>query len=300
MIQLILTDPDLIIIHQCTKISPLKRIKLSSGLTIAYLEEGAGTQTLLLIHGMGSNSLAWGKLIAGLKGRIRCIALDLPNYGGSTPGDFPSTMSWFASVVWEFAEQLELKSFVLGGHSMGGQIALIMALQRPFSVEKLLLFAPAGLEVFTKPEKLVLSKAYVPELLQALNDDQIRQNFHANFYQFPADAAFMIDDRLRMKHSDQYAYYCRMIPKCVAGMLDEPVHQFLPQVSQPSLVFFGRQDQLIPNRLVHPLLTAEQVARMAVPRLPRARLVMLDNCGHFPQWERGEEVVKEVVGFLGS
>jgi pimeloyl-ACP methyl ester carboxylesterase len=278
----------------------LKTINLPSGLTIAYLEEGTGSQTLLLIHGMGSNRLAWGKLAAGLKGRMRCIALDLPNYGGSTPGDFPSTMSWFASVVWEFAEQLGLNSFVLGGHSMGGQIALIMALQRPFVVEKLLLFAPAGFEVFTRPEEMVLRNAYAPELLLALSDEQIRQNFRANFFQFPADAAFMIDDRLQMKQSDQYAWYCRMIPKCIAGMLDEPVFQFLPQIARPSLVFFGRQDQLIPNRLVHPLLTAEQVARKAVPRLQNARLELLDRCGHFPQWERGEEVIKEVVGFLGA
>ena len=243
-----------------------------------------------MIHGMGSNRHAWRKLVAGLKSRVRCIAIDLPNYGDSTPGDFPSTMSWFASVVWEFTEQLGLTNFALAGHSMGGQIALIMALQRPFAVEKLLLFAPAGFEVFTRPEKLVLRQAYAPELLLSLTDEQIRQNFHANFHQFPADAAFMIEDRLQMKQSPQYEYYCRMIPKCIAGMLDEPVYQFLPEITQPAIVFFGRQDQLIPNRLVHPLLSTEQVARKGVGRMPHGRLKLLDACGHFPQWERVEEV----------
>ncbi|MCB9284500.1 MAG: alpha/beta fold hydrolase [Lewinellaceae bacterium] len=243
---------------------------------------------------MGSNRLAWRKLIAGLRGQARCIALDLPNYGGSTPGDFPSTMSFFAKVVWEFADQLGLSELVLGGHSMGGQIAMIMALQRPFAVEKLLLFSPAGFENFTEPERLMLRNAYAPQLLQALTEDQIRQNFHANFYQFPADAEFMIEDRLRMKESPQYAYYCRMIPKCVAGMLDEPVYDFLPSIQQLTHVFYGLQDQLIPNRLVHPLLSTKQIARQGVRRLANAHLHLLDQCGHFPQWERAEKVLPVV------
>ncbi|MBK7410665.1 MAG: alpha/beta fold hydrolase [Saprospirales bacterium] len=251
-----------------------------------------------MIHGMGSNLLGWQKLIAGLRGQVRCIAFDLPNYGGSTPGNFSSTMSFFAKVAWEFADQLGLSSLALGGHSMGGQIAMIMALQRPFAVEKLILCSPAGFETFSEPERMVLNNIYAPQLLMALTEDQIRQNFYANFFRFPADAEFMIQDRLRMKESAQYEYYCRMIPKCVTGMLDEPVYPFLPSIQQPTHIFYGLQDQLIPNRLVHPMMQTKQIARRGVRNLPNAHLHLLDQCGHFPHWEQADKVLPVVRKFL--
>lgn len=249
---------------------------------------------------MGSNSLAWTKLMAGLRGQVRCIAPDLPNYGGSTAGDFPSTLSWFASVLWEFTDALGLRSFALGGHSMGGQIALIMALQRPFAVEKLILCAPAGFEAFTDAERLMLGNAYQASLLMTLSDEQIRQNFHANFFQFPQDAEFMLRDRLLLKKTPQYDLYCRMIPKCVKGMLDEPVYAFLPSITQPAHIFFGLQDQLIPNRLVHPLQNPAQIARRGARHMANAHLHLLDHCGHFPQWEKAEKVLPVLRKFIAE
>ncbi|MBK6904395.1 MAG: alpha/beta hydrolase [Saprospirales bacterium] len=269
----------------------MKTLRLSSGIELAYTEEGSGSQTMLMLHGMGSTREAWRKLIAGLKDRYRCIAIDLPNYGQSSDGDFPFTMSYFASVIWEFLQAKGIDSVQLCGHSMGGQIALVMALQRPFAVEKLFLFSPAGFETFASHEKLILKGFYAAPNMMALSKDQIRQNFEANFFQFPADAEFMVQERYRLQQTPRYESYCRMIPKCASGMLDEPVLKFLPSIAAPAMVFFGLQDQLIPNRLVHPTQTTKQVAQKGVSRMPIARLHLLDRCGHFPHWERVEEVL---------
>lgn len=271
-----------------------KYLPLPSGITIAFLEAGAGPGTLLMIHGMGSDKSVWRKLMAGLEGRYRCIAIDLPNYGESSEGDFPFTMSFFAGVIWEFLQMMGISNARLCGHSMGGQIAMIMALQRPFAVEKLYLFAPAGFETFDGYEKQMLQSLYgVPNML-ALTKEQIARNLEANFFHFPADAGFMAEDRYRLQQTGRYESYCRMIPRCMEGMLAEPVHKLLPSISVPAMVFFGLQDQLIPSRLIHPWQTTRQVAEEGADRLPDARLYLIDRCGHFPHWERAEEVLEKI------
>jgi pimeloyl-ACP methyl ester carboxylesterase len=275
-----------------------KSITLSSGIQLSYLEQGTGPHTALMLHGMGSGKKSWQKLIQGMQGRFRCLAPDLPNYGDSSAGDYPFTMSFFAGVMWEFLEKLGVSSVYLCGHSMGGQIALIMALQRPFAIEKMALFATAGFEVFQQHEKMILNGFYAAPNMLALSREQIRQNFNANFYEFPADAEFMVQDRFRLQQSPRYEGYCRMIPKCVSGMLDEPVFDFLPSVNVPAIVFFGKQDQLIPNRIVHPGQAAAQIARQGARRMPMAGLRLLDQCGHFPHWEKGEEVGAQTLEFF--
>jgi pimeloyl-ACP methyl ester carboxylesterase len=276
-----------------------KSITLSSGIQISFLDEGVGPRVVLMLHGMGSNKLAWNKFIHGLQGRFRCIAPDLPNYGDSSAGDYPFTMSFFAGVMWELLEKLGVSQVYLCGHSMGGQIALIMALQRPFAVEKMALFATAGFEVFQPHEKMILNGFYAAPNMLALSREQIRQNFNANFYEFPADAEFMVQDRFQLQQTPRYEGYCRMIPKCVNGMLEEPVFDFLPSVNVPAIIFFGKEDQLIPNRIVHPGQTAAQIARQGVRRMPMAKLHLVDKCGHFPHWERAEEVGARVKEFFG-
>lgn len=69
-------------------------VELPSGIELAYIDEGRGELTLLMLHGLGSNLQAWTKNVEDWKGDYRCIALDLPNYGKSGRGDYSFTMSF--------------------------------------------------------------------------------------------------------------------------------------------------------------------------------------------------------------
>ncbi len=277
---------------------PVHQITLSNGVELAYIDEGKGDFTLLFIHGLGSYLPAWKKNIAELSTQYRCIALDLPGYGKSDKGDHAYNMSFFANIIRAFIMHLQLEQVVLVGHSMGGQIAITAVLQQPNIAERLVLVAPAGFEIFREEEAQWLRNIYNPLMLKATSVEQIRRNFELNFVQFPEDAEFMYEDRLYMRETEEYDRYCHMIPKCVAGMLDEPVFQRLKELRLPVLVVYGEADALIPNRFLHPKLTTQAVAEAGAQSIPNSQLTLLPQAGHFVQWEQARLLNEVIKAFL--
>ncbi|MEZ4989311.1 MAG: alpha/beta hydrolase [Saprospiraceae bacterium] len=274
------------------------RITVSDSIEIAYIDEGQGDHTLLFLHGLGSNLQAWQKNINQLKSNYRCIALDLPGYGKSGKGNYASDMTFFARSVRAFIDTIELEKVVLVGHSMGGQIAMHIVLNNPNRIEKLVLVAPAGFETFTETEKTWFQNIFTPAVVKATPEEQIIKNFELNFYDMQDDARFMIEDRLLMRQTAEYDHYCNMIPKCVMGMLREPVYDRLTDINLPTLVVYGADDQLIPNRLLHPTLTTVQVAQDGQQQIPDSRLILLPQAGHFAQWDQSESFNGAVSDFL--
>jgi pimeloyl-ACP methyl ester carboxylesterase len=188
---------------------------------------------------------------------------------------------------------------VLVGHSMGGQISMTLALQRPDYLQKMVLAAPAGLESFSDTDRKFFSTYVRPEILLATPEEQIKRNFAINFYDLPDDAQFMIEDRLAMREdSVAYAQYCAMIPRCVMGMLDAPVADQLGEITTPTLIIFGENDQLIPNKILHPALTLKAVAEIGKTGIPGAELSYLPASGHFVQWEKSDRFNTLLAEFI--
>ena len=154
---------------------------------------------------------------------------------------------------------------------MGGQIGIILTLRMPALVEKLVLVAPAGFEVFTEPEKKMLKAG----LLQA--QQWGRTSGNAATKEKPARETGL---QLSM-----------------ANMLAEPIFDFLPQLSLPVLVVFGENDGFIPNRFLHPQTTA-QIARLGASQIPNAELHIFSRCGHYPQNEKPKEFNDVLGNFL--
>lgn len=276
---------------------PVKKAQLSDELTLAYVDEGSGPVTILFIHGLGSYLPAWKNNIDGLRGQYRCIAIDLPGYGKSSKGNYSGSMRFNAQAVKDFCDKLGLKKVVLAGHSMGGQIALVTAMAYPELVEKLVLLAPAGFETFNKGERQWFREVMTADGVRLTTVEQIRTNFGYNFYNMPPEAQFMIDDRVAMRAAEDFPAYCYIIPKNVQGMVDEPVFDFLPQIKQPTLVLFGENDNLIPNRFLNGGPT-EKYARAGAERMPNATLKMVPKAGHFVQFEQAGPVNAAIQEFL--
>jgi pimeloyl-ACP methyl ester carboxylesterase len=280
---------------------PVHTVEVLDGIPVAYVDQGQGPHTLVMLHGLGSNIKGFWKNIAGLRDRYRCIALDFPGYGKSGQGDYPISMRFFARAVLSFLTELKLKNVTLVGHSMGGQVAVRAALEDASRLHSLVLLAPAGFETFTDTHQRWFAQIYQPSLLERLPENQIRRNFHINFVDFPTDAEFMIADRLRLREDrEAFRYFCRLQAASVRAMLGEPIFGELPQVALPSLVLFGAEDFLIPNRIVHPFSTTREIAAQGTLRLPAGELQMLSPCGHFPQWESAEEVNEAIDRFISG
>ena len=272
-------------------------IKLKSGLKIAYFDEGNSEHIILCIHGLGSNKKAFSKNIDYLSHYIRVIALDLPNYGNSSKGDYPSTLKFFSEIIKDFIQELKLDKVILCGHSMGGQIAILTALNFSDMVDKLILIAPAGLEKFNQDEIKRIERYFSFEAIKNMSKDQIEYNVKLNFYQFPDDAQFMINERIELSKSQNFDFYCLTVSRAFKDILRNPVIDFLPQINQPVLMFFGKNDELIPNKILHPI-TTENLARESCKKIKNCRLVLIDNCGHFLQFEKPIIFNQEVAEFV--
>lgn len=277
-----------------------REIQIKDSINLSYFDVGQGP-AVVFIHGLGSNKKSWSKTIDYLKDQYRCLALDLPGYGESYVGNCPRSMSFFSECIVDFASELGIESFHLAGHSMGGHIALYTAIHSPSSLESLILMAPAGIETFDAEDRKFLKNVFDAELIQSFDEQRIRLNFYANFYEMPQDAEFMIEDRLRMKEdSVAYAQYAQMIPLCVEGMLSDTVFHDLEKIHLPAMIVYGKQDNLIPNKYLHPDITTPDIAETAKERIAGAELHLIDKAGHFVHWEQAEEVNPLVKAHLAK
>ncbi|WNJ20466.1 alpha/beta fold hydrolase [Pontibacter sp. G13] len=279
---------------------PIQRQPLADDWQIAYSELGDGEQTWVFIHGLGSYSPAWNRNLEAFSQHARCIAIDLPGYGQSTQRAHAGSMDWYADRVLEFLDSMEIESPVLFGHSMGGQIAVTVALKQPERIQQLVLVAPAGFETFTEQEGAAIMGVTTPEMVEATPESQIRINFGLNFSNMPEDVEAMIQDRFALKRTSDFKAYTQVISNSVKGMLGGPVFDRLGALKIPVLAVYGAEDQLIPNRYLHPTLTTEQVGQAGVDALGDGTLVMLPNAGHFAMYEQAAAFEEAVLEFLIS
>ncbi len=275
----------------------VKYAELKNNINIAYIDEGSGSETIIFIHGLGSYLPAWKKNIPELSKQYRCIAIDLPGYGKSSKNPHNGKMSFYAKVVSEFIDNLGLENVILAGHSMGGQISMVAAMHYPDKVKKLILVDPAGFELFHPGQRLWFKDVMTPNLVRLTTVEAIETNLATNFYNMPKDAMFMIEDRIAMRTADDFENYCYAVSQSVAGMVDEPVFDKLQYIKQPTLIFFGENDNLIPNRYLNPGKT-EPIARSGANEIKNSKLIMVPKCGHFMMFEKSETFNSEVANFL--
>jgi pimeloyl-ACP methyl ester carboxylesterase len=266
---------------------------------MAYTDEGKGDKTILFIHGLGHSHSAWSQNISYLSQYFRCIAIDLPGNGLSSAGDYPYGMNFFAESVAEFIAARQLQQVSVAGHSMGGQVAMTLALKYPDIMKGLVLCAPAGFEQFNDWEKnLYRSTMFFVDLISN-EENSLRKTIQNSFYILPDNAQEVIRELIGQMRLQDRQQYRRMIEMCINGMLDEPVYHKLEEIKVPTLIVFGEKDSMIPNRFIHPV-TTRQLAEAATAKFPDAILEMLPLCGHFLQWEKPVQLNGLIRHFLNS
>lgn len=275
----------------------VNKIKINSE-EIAYVEQGAGEHTLLFIHGLSSNLEAWRKNITSLGRNYKCVAIDLPGYGKSSKNRNNYSLNEYAAFLRDFIRQKQLENVVPVGHSMGGQIALHLVLDNPEDFEKLVLIAPAGIETFSQQEAMMMKSSYTAAMVENSSPEQIENNYKLNFYSFPSDANFMVEDRIAMKESEDFSTYAQVVVNNISAMLDEPVINDLSRISIPVLMVFGKNDLLIPNKYFHPDESVETLVERAKEEISNLQVELIDEAGHFVNFEKAGEVNSVVETFI--
>ncbi|MEV5720575.1 alpha/beta fold hydrolase [Amycolatopsis mediterranei] len=264
------------------------------GVPLAYLEAGSGS-AIVLLHGNGGSSRDWNGVIPALATRNRVLAPDLPGYGESARADEP-TPGEFARRVWSFVEAVEAGAVIVVGHSMGGLVAMNIALDHPDQVSKLVLVDSAGLgrsigltqiaSAATPLGDVVLAATVLPggALAQTLSI-----GLSSTFQTWRVPPSWW-KSQLRAGRSRRAPTTTHAVAKLCVGLLGQKcvVDERLGELSMPTLVMWGLLDRIIP--FWHGLRASR--------RVPQARLHLFPWCGHAPHVEASEEFLQAIEGFL--
>ena len=269
------------------------------GSLISYIDRGEGNKVLFFIHGLTDNHETWELNIDFFSKYYRCIAIDLPGHGLSKSPAFSYDLESYAAKVRSLITHLQLEQLILVGHSMGGQIAILLADSHPRLIEKLILSAPAGFEEFSDEERkrlisLVLTGSQAGGGLNSTAG--IRNYFFDSDHQLIKRFGTQLESALAKTLSSP----AQIIGKSIKGMLEHPVIDGLKRLSIPVCVFFGEDDNLIPNRFLHPELTTEKVARHGTSLIADAELHLFKRCGHLPHLEQYTQFNLQAYKFLNK
>jgi pimeloyl-ACP methyl ester carboxylesterase len=249
------------------------------GYRMHYLVGGSGLP-LVLVHGLGSRGADWAKLIPQLiDGGHRVYAVDLLGYGlSSQPRDAAYSIAEQASMVEGFLDSEQLQQVDLAGWSMGGWIAMRVALQQPQRIRRLVLLDSAGLR-FKLSFDPALFQPESPTELAALEELLVP---HPR--PLPGFLAMAI-----LRRGDRFGW---VVHRSVQSMLtgDDLVDGKLGPLIMPVLIGWGDQDRLIPLSVGYQLHA--QIAQSV--------LDVYADCGHLAPGRCADQVGPSVVGFLNA
>jgi pimeloyl-ACP methyl ester carboxylesterase len=270
----------------------------AEGIDTFFLDGGSGPPVIVL-HGLGATNASMLPTLAALSPDHRVIAPDLPGFGDTEKPIAAYDPAFFARWLTSFMDAIGVERAHIVGNSMGGRIALETAIVAPHRVSKLGLLAPSL--AFRKFRQAVpLVKFLVPEI-GAVPLPVLRLHIHHGLrllFSRPErlpnpwyDAA--VDEFMRVFRTPRGRVSLFAAARQI--YLERPFgpHGFWPHLERlrtPALFLWGDRDRLVPRAF----------ARHVEDTLPRARSIVLEDCGHVPQFEHPELTHRLVREFFAE
>ena len=267
-----------------------ERFLESRGGRLRYLAAGEG-EPLLLVHGLGGAAANWVVLAPLLLPGRRLLVPDLPGHGGSSPLPAASSLQAYADRLALLLEHEGATPAAVVGHSLGGAIALRLAIRRPETVGAVVLAGAAGISSTTRAARYALTitgilkpgRKIAPHRGRVVRSAFLRRLVFGRWGAsdppgLPADVveAFLAGPA---RHTDTVS--------AAKALVRDDLRLDLDRVLCPTLVLWGARD----NQL--PVGDAFEYAR----RL-RAPLRLIADCGHLLIGERPEACADAITGFL--
>lgn len=258
----------------------------------------ADAPPLLLLHGLGASKASWLTVVPELARRHHVVAIDLPGFGSTSKPRGRYDAAWFAKHVLSFMEVTALRDTMIAGNSMGGRVAMEVAMREPRMVRAIACLCPVAAFYerpflwaarIARPEAGIfasrLPRAYLAEQLRRLFSDPRR--LHDDWYEAAVDDFLQTWRRptARMAFLASLKNIYVEEPHGEAGFWAR-----LAKLRVPALYVYGRQDVLISSRF------GGRVAKA----LPEAKVEVWDDCGHAPQLEHPDRTAKTLLDFFAE
>jgi len=269
------------------KVPPERFVQLAG--QAVHVEQWGSGEPLVMLHGFGGSTFCW-RLVAPELGRhFRVVAVDLNGFGWTQRVKAPEayTLGGQVRLVLGVMDALGIPEAHVLGHSYGGGVALALAATAPQRVVSLILVDAAvpsgssrarrGWAVLRPVGGLLLRTVFLREAF-------IRKGLERSVYDRSVVTQEMVQgylERLKVQGAvDAYRAFTAR-PSGSALELD------LASIRQPTLVLWGLEDKLIPA----------SAGKRLTEKLPNARFLGLERCGHLPMEERPEAFVAAVRSF---
>jgi len=261
------------------------KITLPSGLTVHCLMSGAGPVPIVFLHGYSLAAQTWVRIMPLLPAACRAYALDIRGFGQSAKPADGYTYDVLVADLAAFLDTLNLPKAVFVGHSFGGCILQHFAVRYPARLQALILsntyacnLPPQGITAGvqmrldgygTEAQNREIFSRTVPRYFDPANVT-------------PQDVASFIALALQagnpaLKQTLRTMYASSAIPsKCLAA------------IQAPTLIIVGTHD---------PFGTFDQAVALS-DCIPHSRIAVMPRCGHSPMWEKPQEYVGILSGFL--
>ncbi|MFZ6757176.1 alpha/beta fold hydrolase [Undibacterium sp. Ji50W] len=264
------------------------------GLPVHVRDEGRRDDPvpLVLIHGTSASLHTWEGWVAALKSQRRIISMDIPAFGLTGPNfedDYHSPT--YAKFILDLMDTMRVSHFIIGGNSLGGEIAWQVAVAAPDRVERLILVDAGGYAFTPTSMPLGFRLARMPEAAWLMEHTLPRHMMEAsvkNVYGDPDKVTAELVDRyqaMTLRAGNRHALRLRF------SQLDHGAQAAsIKRIKIPTLIIWGGKDHLIPP----------ENAKRFQQDIVGSKLVMFEQLGHVPHEEDPVATVAAVRDFLQS
>lgn len=260
----------------------VKKIKLSNGISLEYLDQGKG-EVILLLHGLGSTRADWNFQVDTFSENYRVIAPDLRGHGNSSKPE--SEKDYGVSLCAEdnvlLLQKLEIKQCTVIGFSMGGAVAFEMVVNNPNLVSKLIIVntAPDFNELGEMREEMIRERT---KILRTVGMEPLARQIAIGMFPDDDQEELMNTFYTRARKNPVNPYFNSFIT-----LMNWGIGNKIGEIDAPTLVIASDLDYT-------PVSLKESYAR----KMKNAKVEIIKNSRHGVTMDQPEEFNKTILKFL--
>ena len=244
-------------------------------------------QPIICIHGLGHDQWDFSPLFERFQEGFELIALDLPGFGLAQKRNAEQALPTFDTLVEAVRELVAgcCEPPILVGSSLGGHVAIQLALNEPTSVLGMILVSPGGLQKHSTGEAHFFREYYSYRAIRNRSPDEIRANNRRIFATLSQKSDELSGRKLAIHHSAQSDSFAAAFASVVDDVLNYSVEETISDLKTPFVFVFGEHDVVVPPSLG--VATAKRLNK---------EIHLISGASHLPMVECPNEFAQIVFG----